>query len=160
MAPVKGIIRDYFEFKVKKETSKYYGQSMVKAVIEDRNGDQCSCTIFPDRWQKVQDRIKEVHSKYEFDVGIALSFSGSTNSYEDDVGIILDDVFDVSPIPALPADLKAKKVNLKEAKAKAKADALGGIPEAPNKEQTLEERLIDMLYDEGLVDLEEDPDDD
>jgi DNA polymerase-3 subunit alpha len=167
MAPVKGIVRDYFEFKVKKETSKYYGQSMVKAVIEDRNGDQCSCTIFPDRWQKVKDRIKDVHSKYEFDIGIALSFSGSTNNYEDDIGIILDDVFDVSPIPARPADLKAQKVNLKVAKAKAKADALGipeGIPLARdyvNSEgQTLEERLIDMLYDEGLVDLDEDPDDD
>ena len=46
--PIKAIIRDYFEFKVKKETSRYYGQSMIKSVIEDKNGDQCSCTIFPD----------------------------------------------------------------------------------------------------------------
>lgn len=162
--PVKGIVRDYFEFKVKKETSKYYGQSMVKAIIEDKNGEQCSCTIFPDRWKQVQERIKEqIKGKGEFSSGLALSFSGSTNKYEDDIGVILDDVYEVAPSPSLPSDLKAKKVNLKEAKAKAKTDALGAIP-APNPAEdngdSLEERLIDMLYDEGLIDLDEEPDDD
>jgi len=155
--PVKAIVRDYFEFKVKKETSKYYGQPMVKAIIEDKNGDQCSCTIFPDRWKIVQDRIKEVNSKAEFDSGIGLSFSGSTNNYENNIGIILDDVYTVATIPALPADLKAKKVNLKEAKSKEK---LGILSTTDYADLTLEERLEEMLYDEGLIDLDEDPDDD
>ncbi len=160
--PVKGIIRDYFEFKVKKETSKYYGQSMVKAVIEDKNGDQCSMTIFPDRWKMVQDRIKEVNSKAEFDSGIGLSFSGSTNNYEDDIGVILDDVYTVATIPALPADLKAKKINLKEAKAKSKNKEVT-IKEAlenPEENKDLFEKMEDMLYDEGLIDLDEEPNDD
>ena len=38
---VRGIVRDFFEFRVKKE-GKYYGQPMVKAVFEDKNGDQCT----------------------------------------------------------------------------------------------------------------------
>ena len=150
MAPIKVIIRDYFEFKVKKETSKYYGQAMIKAVVEDKNGDQCSCTIFPDRWQQLQDRIKDINSKLTFDAGIALSFSGSTNNYEDEVGIILDNLYDVCAIPALPADLKAKKINLKEARAKAEPES-----EKPNDNQSLLERIEDMLWDEGLIDLEE-----
>jgi DNA polymerase-3 subunit alpha len=156
LAPIKAIIRSYFEFKVKKETSKYYGQSMIKAVIEDANGDQCGCTIFPDRWKTVQDRIKEVNSKAEFDVGVALSFAGNTNNYEDDMGVILDDLFDVACIPALPADLKAKKINLKEAKAK--------ITQEKSKKskdpKDLLERIEDSLYDEGLIDLEEENPDD
>jgi len=128
---------------------------MIKAVIEDKNGDQCSCTIFPDRWATVQQRIKEVHSKAEFDTGLALCFSGNTNSYEDDMGVILDNLYDLSMIPALPADLKAKKVNLKEAKAKAKEkDSV-----TPGK-QSLLERVEDMLYDEGLIDLDEENEDD
>jgi DNA polymerase-3 subunit alpha len=154
MYPVKAIIRDYFEFKVKKETSKYYGQSMIKATIEDKNGDQCGCTIFPDRWQTVQNRIKEVNSKAEFDIGVGLSFGGSTNNYEDDVGIILDDLYDVAPIPALPADLKAKKVNLKEAK------KLAGEDKKSNEPKDLLEEIEDNLYDEGLIDLDEEPEDD
>lgn len=156
LAPIKAIIRDFFEFKVKKETSKYYGQSMIKATIEDKNGEQCSCTIFPDRWQTVQNRIKEVNSKAAFDVGIGFSFAGNTNSYEDDVGVILEDLYDVAMIPALPADLKAKKVNLKETRSKNKEPA----KENANDPKSLLEEIEDSLYDEGLIDLDEDSDND
>ncbi len=150
MSSVIAIVKDYFEFKVKKETSKYYGQSMIKAVIEDMHGEQCSCTIFPDRWQTVQDRIKQVHSKATFDTGIALRFSGNTNDYDDNMGIILSNLYDVSLNPALPADLKAKKVSLKDTKPnKLKI----------NKIDNLLEQIEDHLYDEGLIDLDEDSDD-
>lgn len=155
VSPVKGIIRDYFEFKVKKETSKYYGQSMIKAVIEDKNGEQCSCTIFPDRWKLVQNRIKEVNSKAEFDSGLALSFAGNTNNYEDDMGIILDDLYDLALPPLVPADLKAKKINLKETKLKTKESE-----EKTNDPKSLLEEIEDSLYDEGLIDLDEDFDND
>lgn len=155
MPSIKGIIRDYFEFRVKKETSKYYGQSMIKAVLEDKNGDQCSCTIFPDRWQMVQDRIKEINSKAEFDVGIALHFSGNTNDYDDDMGIILDRLFNVSMIPALPPDLKAKKINLKIAKATLVPDD----PAKPKDLTNLLERIEDNLYDQGLIDLDDEDED-
>lgn len=153
--PIKGIIRSFFEFKVKKETSKYYGQSMIKAIMEDKNGEQCTCTIFPDRWQNVQQRIKQVHSKAVFDVGLALSFSGNTNNYEDDIGIILDDLYNVSLVPALPADLKAKKINLKEAKTKLAEEAVTKLTEV----KQLVEQIEDSLYDEGLIDLDEEIED-
>lgn len=156
---VKGIIRGFFEFKVKKETSKYYGQSMIKAIIEDKNGDQCSCTIFPDRWKVVQDRIKAINSKAEFDSGLALSFSGNTNNYEDDMGIILDELADLSLSPPLPADLKAKKINLKEAKAKMTAENTTST-NSPNNSGNLLEEIEDILYDEGLIDLDEEIGDD
>jgi DNA polymerase-3 subunit alpha len=146
------IVKDFFEFKVKKETSKYYGQSMIKAVIEDMHGDQCSCTIFPDRWQMVQERLKQIHSRAVFDVGLALHFSGSTNDYDDNVGVILDNLFNISMIPSLPADLKAKKVNLKESKAKTE-----NVDRSPDKIDNLMEILEDHLYDQGLIDLDEDP---
>ena len=64
----------------------------------------------------------------------------------------MDDLFDIEPIPALPPDLKAKKVNLKEAKKLAKEK---DSPEAGTK--SLLEEIEDNLYDEGLIDLEEDP---
>lgn len=153
--PVKGIIRDHFEFKVKKETSKYFGQPMVKALIEDKNGDQCSCTIFPDRWKMVTDRLKGLGVK-ELTSGIAFSFSGSTNNYEDDIGIILDDLYDVAPIPALPADLKAKKINLKEAKSKAPPK----VDENPNDISNLKGDIEDELYDEGLIDFDDENEND
>lgn len=154
---IKCIIRDFFEFKVKKEGSKYYGQSMIKAVIEDKNGEQCKLTIFPDRWKMVQNRIKDIHSKYEFDTGLAFHFSGNTNNYEDDMGIILDQLFNVAAIPALPEDLKIKKkINLKEAKAKLGVENT----EKSNDSKDLLSQIEDSLYDEGLIDLDEEQDDD
>jgi DNA polymerase III alpha subunit len=145
--PIKVIIRSFFEFKVKKEKSKFYGMSMIKAIVEDKNGDQCGLTIFPDGWKKVSDRLKQVAGKNsQFSVGLALSFSGTTNNYEDNIGIILDDLMAISSVPATPADLKAKKVNLKLGK---KSE----IPSESNK--SLFEEMEDNLYDEGLLDLDD-----
>jgi DNA polymerase III alpha subunit len=155
---IKGIVRDFFEFRVKKETSKYYGKPMIKAVLEDKNGEQCTLTIFPDRWDTVQKRIGEINKKATFGVGIALHFSGNTNNYEDDMGIILDQLFNIALPPAVPADLKAKKINLKEAKAK-----LSGSKEEdeiPKNPQEILDNIEDTLYDEGLIDLDEEPEDD
>jgi DNA polymerase III subunit alpha len=150
MAPLKAIVRSFFEFRVKKETSKYYGQSMIKAVIEDKNGEQCMLTIFPDRWKTVQERIKTIHSRAEFEPGLAISFSGSTNNYEDDIGIILDNLFDLAMPPSLPTDLKAKKINLKESKIKLieQSKQTGEISD-------LQEKIEEDMYEEGLIDLEE-----
>lgn len=150
VSSIKGIVKTFFEFKVKKETSKYYGQSMIKAVIEDKNGDYCSCTIFPDRWKDMQERIKQIHSKAVFDSGLAMHFSGNVNLYEDEVGIIADKLFNISRPPSLPEDLKAKKIALKQSRAKA---------ETPESDKPLEfkdllEQIEDSLYDQGLIDLD------
>lgn len=146
---IKGIIRDFFEFPVKKETSKYYGMKMIKAVLEDKTGDHITLTVFPDRWKTVNDRILEINKKAEFGIGMALHFSGNTNNYEDDVGIILDQLFNISVPPSVPADLKAKKINLKETKAKTETS------DKPKNFQDLLDQIEDSLYDEGLIDLED-----
>jgi DNA polymerase-3 subunit alpha len=151
---IKGIIKNFFEFRVKKETSKYYGQSMIKAIIEDGYGDQCSCTIFPDRWKTIQGRIKEINSKLKFDVGAAMHFSGNTNSYEDEMGIIVDQLFNIIPPPTVPADLKPQKINLKLIKNKAASD----IGVEADQVKNMIESLEDDLYDQGLLDLDEEED--
>ena len=44
-----GIIKDVFEFSIKKEGSKFFGQKMAKIQIEDINNDVITVTVFPDR---------------------------------------------------------------------------------------------------------------
>jgi len=149
ISSMRGIIKDFFEFRVKKE-GKYYGQPMVKAVIEDKAGDQMSLTIFPDRWKEVQNRLLELNKKATFDVGLALHFAGTANLYEDEMGGILDSVFDIALPPALPSDLKAKKINLKQNKM---------TLEIPTKPQDILDQIEDNLYDQGLIDLDQDLDD-
>ena len=90
-------------------------------------------------------------------IGIALHFSGNSNSYEDDMGIILDQLFNIALPPALPADLKAKKINLKEAKSKLSNKEESEKPKNP---QEILDQIEDTLYDEGLIDLDVETDDD
>ena len=149
LSPVKAILKSFFEFKVKKEGSKYYGQPMIKAIVEDKNGDQCPCTIFPDRWQQFSKIMKNINSKAIFDQGLALSFSGTTNNYEDEIGIILEDLYSIALPPSIPTDCKAKKVNLKQLKEKAE-EVIKGTP------QSLFEEIEDDLINEGLLDLDND----
>jgi DNA polymerase III alpha subunit len=152
MPCVIAIVRDFFEFKVKKENSKYYGKAMIKATIEDMNGDQCSCTIFPDKWKMVQDRLKQFHTKAKFENGLAIRFSGSTNNYEDNMGIVLDSLYDISMNPNIPSDLEAKKIkSLRTKKEKLEPE----IELTNNNIENVVEQVIDQLYDEGLIDLDE-----
>lgn len=150
VSSIRCIVKDFFEFKVKKETSKYYGQTMIKATLEDKSGEQCSCTIFPDRWKLLQERIAQINSKSSFSEGLALHFSANVNLYEDNVGIVFDKLFNLSIAPKLPEDLKAKKISLKEAKSNLDVQVTNNLIE----------EIEDILYDEGLIDLDCENEDD
>ena len=149
---IKGIIKDFFEFRIKKEGSKNYGKTMVKATFEDKTGEQCFLTIFPDQWEKLNKRMKDINKKATFEVGLAIHFSGTTNSYEDNMGVIMYDLFNISLPPSLPTDLKAKKILMKELKNKDKSIEQEVIQFDNSKD--LEDHLEEMLYDEGLIELD------
>jgi len=141
---MKAVIRDFHEFTVKKETSKFYGKSMAKVMIEDVKNDQIVMTVFPDRWQMIHERIQDIYkNKYKFDVGMALHFSGSVNVYDDEVGVILNDFYNAVPPPSKPADMKSRKINLK-------------IIKKNNKQsQSMVDELEDELLESGLLELDD-----
>lgn len=152
---VKGEIKNIFEFKIKKETSKYVGQDMMKCVIEDEFGDQIGVTIFPDSLNKARKAIKDAYgNKYKLDVGMSIYFNGSVNLYEDEIGIILRDLFDGCPPPEVPSDLKAKKIVVKRASKKIKDDS------SKSEEVTdIIGDLEDDLFNGGHIDLDEEESD-
>ena len=82
-------IKSVFEFSVKKERSKYLGQPMIKATIEDANNDQITLTIFPDTWKRIKG---ELRGKHKFDMGLAIHFGATVNEYNDETGLVLDDL--------------------------------------------------------------------
>jgi DNA polymerase-3 subunit alpha len=140
---IRGEVKDVFEFKIKKETSKYYGQSMVKAIIEDFKNEPISLTIFPDRWEQILDHMRKNHgNKFKFEPGIALHFAGSVNIYEDEPGIIMERIYNMHPVPQKPTDLKHRKVSMRGAKS------------TSNGNSNLLDELEDDLYNEGLIDLD------
>jgi len=144
---LKAEIKSVFEMKVKKEGSKLLGQEMAKLTIEDENGIQCSLTIFPDQWKVIKAQMRK-NKKVSFTPDHAIHFGGTSNLYDDEIGIIMDQLYSIAPPPNLPKDLKARKISLKEEE-----------PLSQNTEvASLEQELEDELFSSGLVDLtEEDP---
>jgi len=141
-------VKSIFEFKVKKEGSKSFGQEMAKLTVEDANGDQCSLTVFPEKYRLVKERMKGLSKgKHKLEEGICIHFSGVTNFYEDETGILLDNFYNYAAPPAVPADLKAKKVSLRAAKGSKTAPK----PEAEKNEHF--EDLEDEMFDEGLIEF-------
>lgn len=151
-------VKDFFEFKVKKEKSKYQGKAMIKATVEDIKGEQCNLTVFPDRWEMIQDKIKKTNSKFSFEVGTVLHMGGVINIYEDEFGLILDELYGFQTPPQVPSDLSAKKINLKLLKKEDKV-AVKIVKSNQTEEESLFEEIEDSLYDEGLIDLDNDDDD-
>jgi DNA polymerase III alpha subunit/intein/homing endonuclease len=149
-------VKSIFELKVKKEGSKYLGELMLKATVEDAAGDQISLTIFPKQWKNAKARMRELcGNKYKFEPGIAIHFSGSVNIYEDEIGIVLENLFDFAPPPPLPKDRGSKRVM--------KTDVvINKDLEKIDISLNTDEFILsaeDSLYDEGLIDLNAEDDD-
>jgi DNA polymerase-3 subunit alpha len=152
---IKAEVKNIFEFKVKKAKSKYFGQPMIKATIEDEYNTQCNITLFPDTWKTVKSRMKELYKgKYKFDEGIAIHFAGTVNIYENEHGIILDNLFNFVPEPLEPKDLTSKKVSIKRDKEEEDIKE-GDIFSSEDMIQSFE----DDLYQRGHIDLEDDDED-
>lgn len=153
ISSVVGEIKSIFELRVKKAGSKFLGQPMMKATIEDASGEQMSLTVFPDAWKRVQKRVKELGGKGKFEPGYAIHFSGSINVYDDETGLVLEDLYSICAPPKAPADLKAHKVVVKRLATKENMKEI-------KLEQTDEmiEDLEDGLFESGLIELDEEDD--
>lgn len=142
---MKGIVRAVIPLTIKKENSKYFGQEMYKVIIEDKLGDRCVATIFPDRVDRLNKRLAELHRGLKFDVNLAIHFSGTVNIYEDEAGIIFDELYGASLPPAVPVDLKPRKVLMRSAAGR-----------KSSKQQNLLEEIEDSLIEDGYLDSNED----
>ena len=142
----KAEIVSIFTFKVKKEGSKFFGQEMAKVTMEDAYGTQMSVTIFPDRLVDINKAIKNIYkNKVKFDVGTVVHFGGSASVYEEEVGVILDRVYDMRQPPQMPEDLKPRKISLRTKKEN-NSSSVSGTPD-------LFTEMEDELINEGLLDL-------
>lgn len=133
LEPFRAIIIDFAELTIKKE-GKYFGHKMLKVLLEDYKGNNCYGTLFPNDYTNFQIKLQTL--KIPFDKGIALCFSGTTNKYNDVMGLIINNIYGVMSPPQEPKDLKHKKISLKETK---------------NKTLNLFESVEDALIYNGLI---------
>lgn len=149
--PFQAEILDFFEFKVKKETSASFGKEMAKVLLEDPWGSQLTMTIFSKQWKTFRDRIKALtRGKSELIPGIGIIAKGVLNWYGGELSIIFEDILACAPPPPLPNDLEHKKVSMKLGRGKKKE-----VIEEITTEEVMTE-VEDDLIEEGFADLEED----
>ena len=144
-------IKDSFEFKIKKETSRYFGQLMMKVLVEDQNGDVIGLTIFPDRLKEIKKAIDRSKGKFKFESGLVMHFSGKVNMYENNLGIIFEGLFDLAAPPKIPKNLKHKKVISKKY-----SNTVEDIKKINiNNTEKMIESIEDDLFTDGVIDLDE-----
>lgn len=149
---IKGVIVDIWSFAVKKEDSPIFGQEMARVTVQDPWNNKLDLVCFPDCWQNIPERLKQLGFKDKFEEGIAMEFNGvfqydGENSYS----MILNDILDIKEMPQLPADLKGRKVKLPRTR---KTKSTKG-----KKKEELAEELESEFIDDGvdsLIDDEED----
>lgn len=126
----KGIVKEVFELTVKKETSKFFGKQMAKIKIEDSSRSIIDLTIFPDKLEELKKKLKQ--AKVELEPGIAVHIFGTTNVYDDVVGLIYEGIYEVCNKPSTPKDTKEKK-------------------KANNKSSSLQEEIENLLIQNGCI---------
>ena len=150
---IKVEIKDIFEFKIKKETSKLLGRTMAKINIEDETGEQITLTVFPDNLDELKSTIKDLSGKKsKLEEGVALFCVATVNNYEDEIGLIFNNLIEFASPPPLPKDIKikkkvSKKIELSEEEVKKSTDT-----------DQMIELLENELINEGLINLDEEDD--
>jgi DNA polymerase III alpha subunit len=141
--PLEGVVTSVFSFTVKKEDSPIFGQEMARLTIQDPWGDESSLLCFPEAWDGMKTRLKELSgNKQEVVPGIAIRFLGSFQwENEASTSFVLSDILDYKAPPSLPTDRESKKVKMPRAKAKAK-----------DLEEMEPEEMLNVLEDEMLGD--------
>lgn len=150
-----GIITSVFSFKVKKEDSPILGQIMARLTVQDPWGNDLSVLAFPESWEAMQDRIGRELSggKFKIQPGLAIYFRGSFQWEGGGMqySFVMGDIMDCMGAPALPADLKSRKVSMPRGKkAKVEIDKI-------DKEDLLD-KLEDDLIEQGMLTIDEDDD--
>lgn len=146
---IEGVIKDYFEFKVKKEDSKIFGQTIGKISLEDTYGNNISITVWPDKVIELNKRLKELSGgKVKLEPGIAIHIAGFISWYEGVISIVYDELKKCVGSPSMPSDLAPKKVSMRIMGAKKKGKEILDL-------ESFVEEFEDELTEQGLAELED-----
>lgn len=144
------VIEKSVNWKVRKETSKIFGQEMNRMLVKDPFGNMISCVMFPDGWEEIKKRVNKLSGgKIKLDKGVAIHFSGSLDFRNDEYCVLVRDIKKITGIPKRPTELKSKTVTMKITGTKKKK--IANLPEV----LLIMNELDDELAEIGLNEIEE-----
>jgi len=86
-------VKDIFFFKVKKETSKIFGQECCRMLLEDLNNEQISVVLFPESLGMLRMLFESQFSEDKIEKGFGIRISGTVNKYNNEISIIVSDIY-------------------------------------------------------------------
>ncbi len=137
---LRGVLVQFYAFRVRRLDSPIYDQEMARGVIEDTQGNSLTLLFFPDAFLKAKKRIRQL-LRQNIEPGQALLLDG--NYQYDDANtavVIVEDIVDARGAPLPPSDLAARKVSMRIAKRKKKIQELSAPALASHMEDEMVER--------------------
>jgi hypothetical protein len=158
---IQAVVKDTFEFKVKKENSKIFGEVMAKVNLEDPWGNQMSMTCFPDSWIRLQEgAAKLLGKKYKFEPGIGIHVNGDLQWFDGNLSLIFTDITYAVPAPEKPDDLKPRKVSMPKIRVSKKDEEEFEENEVKETDPSdFLEEIEDELIESGLSDISDEDED-
>lgn len=137
---VEGVISDYFEFKVKKEGSKIFGETMARVDIEDMWGNIASMVLFPSGLEHFHKRLRLLTGgKAKLEPGIGVHLNVKLNWYEGDISMIFQDLTKAAPLPSMPSDKEHKKISMR------------AVSKAKSAKKLNPDKYLDLVEDELVL---------
>jgi DNA polymerase-3 subunit alpha len=153
---VQAIVKDLFEFKVKKENSKIFGEVMAKVSLEDPWGNQLNMTCFPDGWTRFQEDVSKFLGKgLKLEPGIGIHVTGDLQWFDGSLSLLFSEVSYAVPAPQLPDDLKPRKVSMPKLRlSKQDKEELEDKDNEYTDPSDFLEEMEDELIESGLIDID------
>jgi len=107
---VEAEVKDMFFFKVKKETSKIYGQECCRMLLEGLYNDQVAVVIFPEALGILRMLFESEFSECKFEKGFGLRLSGSVSRYNNEMSIIASDIYGIFMPVEVPTKIEQKTI--------------------------------------------------
>jgi DNA polymerase-3 subunit alpha len=101
---LEGEVKDLFFFKVKKETSKIFGQECCRMLLEDLYDDQVGIVLFPEALSILKMLFEHQLSTNKIEKGFGIRISGSISRYNNEISIIGSDIYGLF----LPLEISTK----------------------------------------------------
>lgn len=146
---LRGMVLDFFEWKVKNEESKLFQQEMARLVLLDPYGNSVNLVLFPDTLELFKKELKLLSKKRTLEAGAAIEVLATLDRKGE--GWILTNLCKFSPFPAEPEEQEKRQVVLKLPKKNKKLTEMSVLETA----EVFEEKLAEAgEIEEETLDIE------
>ena len=113
-------VKDLFFFKVKKESSKIYGQECCRMLLEDLHDEQIAVVFFPEALGMLRMLFESQFSEEKIEKGFGIRVAGTVSRYNNEISVIASDIYGLFTPTEMPTKIEQKKLVISSVSSKKK----------------------------------------